>query len=89
MERFLERRANCDVINARCDGFGQTCTDIVIAHLLQQDDIRINRPQNIGGFLDALFLLRCRRLFYRAVRKPLKVPSRASDRLSSAVFRNQ
>ena len=77
------------MINARRDGFAEARTDIVIPDFLEQDDIRINRPQNIGGFLDALFLLRCRRLFYRAVRKPLKVPSRASDRLSSAVFRNQ
>ena len=51
--------------------------------------IRINRPENICRFLDAFFLLRCRRLFCRAVRKPLEIPSPASERLSTAVSTNR
>jgi hypothetical protein len=89
LERFLERGANCDVINARCNGFTEPCTHVVIAHFLQQNDIRINRPENVCRFLDVPVLLRYRPLFCRAVRKPLEIPSRASDCLSVAVSRNQ
>ena len=53
-EWFFEGRANCDVINSRRDGFTEMSTCVVISDFLQENDVKIYRPENIRRCRDPL-----------------------------------
>lgn len=79
-ERFPERGTDRDLVSVRRDCFRQPRANFVIAHFLQQDDVGIQRPENISRRRDAFLLFLCRQLFRLPVRKPFQVPGRDPDR---------
>jgi hypothetical protein len=54
--------------------FAEASTCFVIPHLLQQNDVRINRPENVCRCRDPLCLYFRRRIMRRAVWEPFQVP---------------
>src|SRR5438874_3624984 len=60
---------------ARRNGFTETSACVVIPYLMQENDVRINRPENVCRCSDPLRLYFRGRIMSRTVWKPFQIPS--------------
>src|SRR6266545_2697942 len=75
----LSGRCNELSANGNCaspaNRFTEASTGVVIPHLLQQNDVGIDRSENISRCRDPLCLYFRRRIMSRTVWEPLQIPS--------------
>ena len=62
------------MIHSRRDGVAEANACFVIPHFLQQNDVRIDRPKNIGRCRDPLRFYFRRRITSRTDREPFEIP---------------